>query len=374
MNKTLVTALAVLAAGNSFAQSSVTLWGRMDMGYQHIDMGSATRSGIDNGAYGTSRFGIRGVEDLGDGLTARFALESSIAADNGQVGAGSTFFNRGSSVGLTSKTWGSIDLGRQYVPMFWPFLWADDSSRWRLSPYSAVQSVQRGSFTRINAAASPVKTAGSLDTISNGIYSVGISSAYEDNLVVYKTPTFNGFSGSVAYGMGAENASDNANKNDRKVQSANLELKKDWGYVGVGMNSKQGSVVSGETQKLTESLVSGMYKVSSSLNVYGNFHTWKLDSAQDLKGKDHMLGVSYWMPSSMVWLNYASKSLNNCNDCGSKGFGVGYHYFLSKRTEVYAQYGKTSNQSQSAVGLNGFNPSAPGQGVTGYSFGIAHSF
>lgn len=374
MKKTLVTAMAIVAAGSSLAQSSNTLWGRMDLSYQHIDMGSATRSGVDNGAYGTSRIGFRGVEDLGGGLSARYALEASIAADNGQVGGGGGFFNRGSSVGLSSSTWGSVDIGRQYVPMFWPFLWADDSSRWRLSPYSAVQSVQRSSFTRINAAASPVKTAGSLDAISNGIYSVGISSAYEDNLVVYKSPSFNGLSGSIAYGLGAENASDNVNRKDRKVQGANLELKKDWGYVGVGMNAKQGSVVSGETQKLSESMISGMYKVSSSLNVWGNYHTWKLDSAQDLKGKDHMLGVSYWMPSSMVWLNYADKSLDNCNNCGSKGFGVGYHYFLSKRTEVYAQYGKTSNQSQSAVGLNGFNPTSAGQGVSGYSVGVAHSF
>ncbi len=86
MKKSLVTALAVLAAGNSFAQSSTTLWGRVDMGYQHIDMGSAKHSGIDNGAYGTSRFGIRGVEDLGDGLTARFAL----CAQHGRTPAGAS--------------------------------------------------------------------------------------------------------------------------------------------------------------------------------------------------------------------------------------------------------------------------------------------
>lgn len=374
MKKYLTTVLAVMGASTCLAQSSATLWGRMDLGYQSIDMGASKRSGIDNGAYGTSRFGFRGVEDLGGGLSARFALEASIAADNGQIGGGGKFFNRGSSVGVSSNTWGSIDVGRQYVPMFWPFLWADDSSRWRLSPYSAVQSVQRGSFARVNASASPVKTAGSLDANSGGIYSVGITSAFEDNLLVYKTPSFSGLSGSLAYGFGSENSSDSGNVKDGQVKSANLELKKDWGYVGVGMNSKQGSVVSSATQKLNESLVSGMYKVTSNVNVWGNYHTWKLDSAEDIKGKDHMLGVSYRMPSSMVWLNYAGKRIDNCQDCGTKGFGMGYHYFLTNRTEVYAQYGKTINQSQSAVGLNGFNPTSAGMNVSGYSFGIAHQF
>ena len=117
-----------------------------------------------------------------------------------------------------------------------------------------------------------------------------------------------------------------------------------------------------------------MYKVTSNVNVWGNYHTWKLDSAEDIKGKDHMLGVSYRMPSSMVWLNYAGKRIDNCQDCGTKGFGMGYHYFLTNRTEVYAQYGKTINQSQSAVGLNGFNPTSAGMNVSGYSFGIAHQF
>lgn len=374
MNKSLAAALAVMTASTCMAQSSATLWGRMDLGYQHVDMGAASRSGIDNGAYGTSRFGVRGVEDLGGGLSARFALEASISADNGLVGGGGTFFNRGSTVGLSSTTWGSVDLGRQYVPMFWPFLWADDSSRWRLSPYSAVQSVQRGSFARISAAASPVQTAGSLDSSANGIYSVGITSAFEDNLVVYKTPSFEGVSGSLAYGLGAENPNGSTNAKDKKVKGANLELKKDWGYVGMGWNAKQGSVVSGTTQTLTEASLAGMYKYSSNINFWGNYHTWKLDSAQDIKGKDHMLGVSYWMPSSMVWLNYAGKRIDNCKDCGTKGFGVGYHYFLSKRTEAYAQYGKTNNQSQAAVGINGFNPSSPGMSVSGYSVGIAHQF
>lgn len=373
--KYLVGVIAALMSSAALAQSNVTLWGRMDLGVQHVNVGGGqSRVGIDNGPYGTSRFGIRGVEDLGGGLSAIFAVESAIQADVGGGGGGGKLFNRGSVVGLRSTSWGSVEIGRQYVPIFWPFLWADDASRWRLSPYSAVQSVQRGSFARVNAAASPVTTAGSLDSISGGIHTISISSAYEDNLLVYKSPNMSGISFSLAAGAGAERDSNDPSKNDGKVFGGNFEVRKDWGYLGVGFNQKQGTKVGGQTQKISETLISGMFNVTKDFKVWGNVHPWKFDSVADIKGRDAMLGVSYWMPSSMLWANFSTKSVDNCASCDTKGFGVGYHYFLSKRTEIYAQYGRVSNQANAAAGLNGFNPSAPGRSVTAISVGIGHQF
>lgn len=369
-----VGAALALAATGALAQSSVTLWGRMDLGYQYVDLGGARRSGIDNGSYGTSRIGFRGVEDLGGGLAATFALEAGIAADTGVVGGGGKFFNRGSAVGLRSTTMGSVEFGRQYVPMFWPFLWADDSSRWRLSPYSAVQSVQRGSFARVAAAASPVTAAGSLDAIGGGIYSVGITSAFEDNLIVYKSPNMGGFSGSLAYGFGAENLNTSAAPKDGRVLGANLELRKDWGYAALGYNSKRGAVVGGVTQNLQETIASGMFNVTRAFHVWGNIHPWKLSSGTDIKGRDWMLGVSYWMPKGMAWVNYASKKIDNCANCGTKGLGAGYHHFMSNRTELYAQYARVDNSANAATGFNGFNPTAPGKNLNAFSVGVGHSF
>ena len=363
-----------LAATGAFAQSSVTLWGRMDLGYEHVDLGGASRSGIDNGNYGTSRFGLRGVEDLGGGLAAIFAMEAGISANTGVVGGGGKFFNRGSTVGLRSSSVGSVELGRQYVPIFWPFLWADDSSRWRLSPYSAVQSVQRGSFARVASAAAPVTTAGTLDSISGGIYSAGITSAFEDDLVVYKSPSFGGLSGSLAYGFGAQNPSNSAAPKDGRVLGGIAEFRQNWGYAGVGFNRKQGSVVGGVTQELREEIVSGMFNVTKAFHLWGNIHPWKLTSGTDLEGRDWMVGVSYWMPSGMFWVNYASKKIDNCPSCGTKGLGAGYHYFMSSRTELYVQYAKVNNDANAATSFNGFNPTAPGRDLSAYSVGIGHSF
>ena len=82
MKKSLL-ALAVLAsaAGAANAASSVTMYGRMDVGYDsfHHDGKSVTQDSDNN----MSRFGIKGQEDLGNGLAATFKLEGRFNGDPG---------------------------------------------------------------------------------------------------------------------------------------------------------------------------------------------------------------------------------------------------------------------------------------------------
>ena len=88
MKKSLL-AVAVAAAlpAAAFAQSNVTLYGLIDVGYSAKSWknnGGTTNSkssGIQDGAGGPSRFGFRGVEDLGGGLKAEFVMEHGISAD-----------------------------------------------------------------------------------------------------------------------------------------------------------------------------------------------------------------------------------------------------------------------------------------------------
>lgn len=132
MKKSLV-ALAVLGAFTSIAsaQSSVTLYGRVDQNVTIQDPGKQATSnsvaiasgqggkattklndGGTNG-YGASRIGFKGTEDLGNGLKAFFQLEAGVSADTGAAGSGSSFFSRGAYLGLSHKTLGEIRLGRQ---------------------------------------------------------------------------------------------------------------------------------------------------------------------------------------------------------------------------------------------------------------------
>lgn len=361
------------AAPAAMAQSTVTVFGRVDVGLQHIDNGDK-QTRVDSGTYTASRLGFRGTEDLGGGLQALFFLESGISADTGNAQGGNRFFNRGSYVGLSSKDWGTVTLGRQYTPIFWPFLFADDTGPLRLHGYSAVQSIQRSNFLRVNAAAleKPVAN-GTLGSTAAGVYSVGISSAFENNLVIYKTPSFSGLTvtGAVGAGEGYGDAG--------KVYGANAEYKSGPLYLGAGYTQKRGVVAaSGREQKVTETMVGGMYSATGELNLWANIHPWKYETGAatggSIGGRDFMVGVSYKLPTGQLWANYGAKRIDDCSQCDSSGFGIGYHHLLSKRTELYASLGRVANDDNAANSLNGFAPIRAGQSVRGIGLGIAHQF
>ncbi|MEI2678389.1 MAG: porin [Burkholderiaceae bacterium] len=122
LQRTLVSAaLLSLVAGAAHAQSSVTLYGRVDLGYQYSDKSrradgkdGGSVSELANGGIRPSIFGFKGSEDLGGGLKAFFNLESHFDAGTGQTT--STFFRRQANVGLSSADFGTVTLGRQYTP------------------------------------------------------------------------------------------------------------------------------------------------------------------------------------------------------------------------------------------------------------------
>jgi GBP family porin len=371
-HKTKLIALALSAAGSCAMAQSVTIYGRVDVGLQRIDNGTK-HNNVDSGTYTASRLGFRGTEDLGGGLSALFFMETGIGADVGTAQGGSRFFNRGAYVGLSSKSLGTVTLGRQYVPIFWPFLFADDAGPLRLHGYSAVQSVQRSNFLKVSQAALTTPVAnGTLASGAGGIYSVGITSAFENNLVVYKTPSFGGLT--ITGAVGAPEGYTDAGK----VFGANAEYRSGPLYLGAGWNRKTGIVAApGARQKVSEAVLGGMYSITPQLNLWSNAHSWKFEtgaSSADLSGHDFMVGASYKTSSGQLWANYARKSVGSCNACDSNGFGLSYHHSLSKRTELYASYGNVSNDTNSANSLNGFTPVSAGGSVRGLAAGIAHQF
>lgn len=112
MKKSLV-ALAVLGtlAGTASAQSSVTLFGVMDAGVAFLKGGGVSTNQVVSGGLNTSRFGLRGTEDLGGGLKANFWLESQVNEDTGTSDSGGKFWNRRATVGL-SGDFGEFRIGR----------------------------------------------------------------------------------------------------------------------------------------------------------------------------------------------------------------------------------------------------------------------
>ncbi|MEO6321449.1 MAG: porin [Polaromonas sp.] len=116
-----IAALFALTALGAHAQSSVTLFGLLDLSIGSTKApGGDSQTAIDNGKFTTSHFGMRGSEDLGGGLSAVFKLEAFLRADTGESGrfTGDTLFSRNASVGLSSKDFGTFMLGRNTTPLF----------------------------------------------------------------------------------------------------------------------------------------------------------------------------------------------------------------------------------------------------------------
>lgn len=126
MKKSLIALAVIAASGASFAQSSVTLYGLIDVWAGRVDDGTGTskQTEIGSGGVDDSRWGIKGSEDLGGGLNAIFQLEQGFDLDTGAAGTtttdlnsavlgGTQTFDRTSYVGL-SGGFGEFQIGKVY--------------------------------------------------------------------------------------------------------------------------------------------------------------------------------------------------------------------------------------------------------------------
>ena len=149
MKKSLL-ALAVLGgfAGVASAQSSVTLYGTVDLSAKYVkNDGTSRRVSLSQDGINSSQLGFRGVEDLGGGLKASFVLLAGVNADTGTSNA--QFWNRRATVSL-SGGFGEVRLGRDYTPTFWNNTIFDAFGTNGLGDSSHVQQMGIGTFVRAN--------------------------------------------------------------------------------------------------------------------------------------------------------------------------------------------------------------------------------
>ncbi|ANN71642.1 porin [Bordetella bronchialis] len=114
---------ATASAGAQAAETNIQLYGIADASVRYLSTGPGyqpdnSRISMENGAITNSRWGLKGTEDLGNGNTAFFRLESGINLQNGSQSDPSRMFNRQSYVGLDGGEAGAISLGRQDTPLF----------------------------------------------------------------------------------------------------------------------------------------------------------------------------------------------------------------------------------------------------------------
>jgi predicted porin len=164
---------ALLLSAVSHAQSSVTLYGLIDEGFNFTSNAEGHRGyQMVSGDVSGSRWGLKGTEDLGQGLSAVFALENGFNVNTGQLGQGGMEFGRQAYVGLSSAQYGTLTMGRQYDPTI--DMWSGFTG---------------AGNTIGDLAAHPYDN-------DNADYDFRIQ-----NSIKYVSPTFSGFSGEAMYGF-----------------------------------------------------------------------------------------------------------------------------------------------------------------------------
>ena len=293
-------ALAVLAcAGSALAQSSVSIYGRIDtsVGSEKINGNSTTR--MSSGLLSTSRLGFRGSEDLGGGLKANFNLEASLAADTGGVGSAAGFFDRQSWIGLAGG-FGSFKAGRTDTAF-------DD-----IRDLAVVNNLWDSEF-------SPTKIA----------YAAGVGdySSRASNMLRYDTPSFGGFSAGVSYAMDENEAE------KRDVTAYNLRYRGGPLDVGLAFQQQQHEATPASDREFIA--LSASYKFDL-LRLSGGYQ--RAENGAGTRDDEYNIGVAVPLGAFELSAGYAWSKAEAAGATAAKGqaFAVGGTYALSKRTRLYA--------------------------------------
>ena len=360
----------------AMAQSTAKAWGRIDVGIVSLDNGQSRLTDIDSGEFLVSRVGFKGSEDLGGGNAAHFYLETGFLPDTGSAIAGSRIWNRGAYVGLSSKDWGRLQIGRMFVPIFYVFNGSDEGGAQRTAAYGTVSALQRTHLFRINAAAlgqavSASVSSNALVSASGGTASANFTSAFANNQAQYMSPSFAGLSFMLSAAPGENNA------DGGKLRGANVQYQQQGVYLGAAWNRIEGASLGGAPQRTTEAAIDANYTVLSSVEFWANVHRWSVNTGlAEVSGHGYALGAIYTGGPHSLWADYGRKALSACAACGSSAWSVGYYYALSRRTQLYSFYAKVTNQANAAtvLGSNNTPPSSYGAGVRGIGAGVVHVF
>ena len=318
MKKILLAAtLTIGFTGVARAETSVTLYGIVDagIGYQQTkvtqgDEWAKTRDiGLINGVKNGNRWGMKGSEDLGNGTSAIFQLESGFNLGNGKSAQSSRLFGRYAYVGLSGDDWGKLTLGRQ-------------------------THVASDLLSSMNPFGTSYMQAGTL----SGAFGASVY-ARMDNSIKYISPSFAGFKVGIGY----------AGKNNKTTGSDGIddfEERDTSNWITTGISYSNGPL-----------------KIAAS---YDRFRTDYRDRDGDLKGTTHMWNVfgSYNFDVVKAFLGYGQVRGSIANDvivdqgAGSTGLNAEFNDFTTVTNPNSVAYRRNYAET------NGYRQQAWVAGVT----------
>lgn len=378
MKKTIL-AFAVLGAFavTASAQSSVTVYGIIDAAVVATTNQTATggsKFSMDAGQLLTSRWGIKGSEDLGGGLKANFNLEGTLANDTGAAGAGfggnvfnqtgnnTSLFDRLSWVGL-SGNFGAVTLGRNNILGVDSVGLADPMS---LAHAGSNPNVM---FSALNSGA----FFGGFGTNQGG------TALRQNNSIKYVSPLMSGFGGALMYGLG-EKAGDTS-----ASSYAGLS-----GFFTDGTNGAALSYAkmkdNANAASLTGFAGGAKFKVAPSVMLRGTYAQTKVDGAIKIDALPNAngrkiavigLGADFSLSdqTTLTAAYYNTKRSGDIDGKADQYIGLA-KYAFSKRTTAYASltYAKAGSVNAQDVSLALGIIGAGNSSATRTAVGILHAF
>jgi predicted porin len=369
MKKLLIaTAALAMVAGTAQAQSSVTVYGVMDMGYSDESKTKTTNATAAKGeetqakqvsgkaGLSSSRLGFRGTEDLGGGLTAGFTLELGVTTDNaGTPFSSSTSGTRQALVSLSNQSVGSLNFGR-------------GNSLGKNTNDAFTAFAGGGSFEQGSVALEITRGQATADATGAAAFAAGVADRFS-NQATYTSPNFSGvtFAAQVVAKSSDSDATAKTGKTDASGTAFQLA------YAGNGITAaytrsdieaqtEGAAAVTGVVGTTTVAAVApvaavvdskkefkldqfGATYTMGSVKLFGLYNTLKYKAtaaSAEVENKGYDIGATFTMGKTTLLASIGDGEIKTATATTDvKGMQAQIRYELSKRTTAYALYGKT---------------------------------
>ena len=392
MKKLLLALGLATTFGLAQAQSSVTVYGILDVGYVGSNQQLTSTAGaaktkteisqFGQGSQSSGRIGFKGTEDLGAGTSAFFTTEFQLYPEDQNLSGSSNsgLYNRQTFVGIKQAGIGSASIGRQYTPV-----WQAACST---SPGQCNNVTGDVIYLGGSSGAAGTSTA---TTITGSENSLGFTNRASNSLFG-QTDRFYGFSGQGMYQANNKNTTETGPSTGGELNSSGWGIGADyvWNKLVVKASSQtftqittgtataftdvnQATFVSAKDQ---QNFVGGTYDFGI-VQAYAQWVqrtiTSTIDSSQFAKRTAQQIGVrGNIRPNIDAWLSVGNGKFDQYGSTNGSvpftGYQLGSNYYLSKRTNLYGIFGSLQSQG------NQQTTAGAASSKNMYAMGVRHTF
>jgi predicted porin len=362
LGKLAFTASATLLATPAFAQSSVTLYGAVDdaIVYANNQKG-ASNVYLRQGNLYASKWGLRGLEDIGGGTTVVFDLQNGFDPNTGALSSSTQIFNRQAYIGMQNPVYGTFTVGRQYTT-YYQFVGPLASSNWLTGATGAHPGDIDGLDTTIRINNSLIYTTPSWNGLqASGMYALGG--------IAGSTGKGETISAGVRYATGPVNLAAGYLRMDNAQQTTGFDPASTGSFGTSSLNTGYvsakavqhiaaaadytiGGLMMGLTYTNVQYVAGGrsIFHDTAIFNTYAALATYRFTPAFDIGG-----GFAYTMASQANGITSAAHY---------QQYSMKQAYHLSKRTTLYAveAYQRASGQTLGSKGAGNIVEATPAVG------------